>query len=295
MCAKITTSSSAAILLVLLIAAGESVASAEDKGVSPLLSGETTRGLALGTGERAGAVSTSGVVYNPASLPLSRLYHVEGAFGYEPQLRRYTGNASIADSTTPIAAGVFVSWMSGDGHTGYSGFDTRLSLGAGLSDAIGIGVSGRYIFVDSDAKDAGPLAKGFTLDASLRVTPVTGLNIAAYGYNLIDLDSPYAPRQLGGGVSITPFSALSFGGDCLVDISTYDKPQFFAGGGVEYLSAGAVPLRVGYAFDTGRQVHLITAGLGYVDERLGLDVSLRQGIHGNNDTTLLAAFRYFVR
>src|ERR1700746_268807 len=41
------------------------------------MNAETARGLALGTGSRASALSTSALAYNPAALVLGHIYHVE--------------------------------------------------------------------------------------------------------------------------------------------------------------------------------------------------------------------------
>jgi len=112
---------------------------------------------------------------------------------------------------------------------------------------------------------------------------------------LIDLDSPYAPTQLGGGASVTLAEVVTVGADALVDLTTYESAALLVGGGVEYLSAGRIPLRLGYSFDSGRRVHSVTGGLGYLDQKVGIELSLRQAVHGDDGTLLMASFRYFVQ
>src|SRR5262249_32977134 len=68
---------------------------------------ETARGLALGTGSRASALSTSALAYNPAALALGRLYHVEGSVDYIPQVHAVALGGAVVDSvTSKLGAGV---------------------------------------------------------------------------------------------------------------------------------------------------------------------------------------------
>jgi hypothetical protein len=68
-----------------------------------------------------------------------------------------------------------------------------------------------------------------------------------------------------------------------------------AGGGIEYLAANMVPLRVGYRYDAGRESHFVTGGIGFVDPKWGIDLSLRQEVDGQEATELQLAIRYFVQ
>src|SRR5689334_750654 len=80
-----------------------------EREAAPPLSTESTRGLALGTGVRASAISAAAVTYNPASLPIAPLYHLDGAFGYESASDRWTATSTIVDSTRPVSAGLSAS------------------------------------------------------------------------------------------------------------------------------------------------------------------------------------------
>lgn len=260
---------------------------------------ETARGLALGTGVRASATSTSALAYNPAGLAGGRLYHLETGAMYEPAFGRFITQAAVADSmTSKVAAGMSIRGIFGGDSAEHTGVDGRLALALPLGEAISIGVGGRYMSIDGQGQTADgtgrPGATGFTMDASLRVSPVTGLVIAGYGYNLIDVGSPLAPLRAGGGISYTLASALTIGADVLVDPRTFDRTRLLVGGGIEYLAAGSVPLRVGYSWDQGRQLHVVTGGLGYIERKVGVDISLRQQVSGGSDTTLMASLRYFV-
>ncbi len=263
---------------------------------------ETSRGLALGTGGRAGAMGTSAVAYNPANLGLARLYHVETFASYIPGQGAWTLGGAVADSVSnKVAAGMSFRGVYGDGNRNYRGYDGRLALGMALSDAIALGMSGRFVRLRSRQRNdagerVGSSVKAFTLDAALRVTPVEGLHIAALGYNLLKTGSPLAPTLLGGSASYTLNGMFTVAADVLVDLTTFDQAELLVGGGVEFLAGGQVPIRAGYRRDQGRDIHQLTLGLGYVDQRVGVDLGLRQNIASETkETALVLSFRYHVQ
>jgi hypothetical protein len=261
---------------------------------------ETPRGLALGTGVRASAVSTAALAYNQAGMPLSKLYHLEGLVGFAPSTGLWTLGASVVDSNTNnLAAGLAFRGLIGSEDDGYSGLDGQLALAYPLAEFLSLGLGARYVWLTTNAQLPegmdDTLVQGFTLDASVVVQPVDGLRIAAYGSNLIDLESSLAPLQVGGSAAFTYESVFTIGADVLVDLTTFEQAQILAGGGVELLAAGKVPIRLGYVFDSGRQIHSVSGGLGYLDTSWGAELSLRQDVAGASDTAILASFRYFVQ
>jgi opacity protein-like surface antigen len=261
---------------------------------------ESARGLAMGTGARASAMSTSALAYNPAALATGRLYHVEGIIDYMPDMKTVALGGSIVDSSTSrLAAGIsFRGFLSGQG--GVGGVDGRMGLALPLADAISIGLSGRYISArrDGDAVAALPASlrevKGFTMDASLRINPVPMLMLFGGAYNFINLDSVYAPRIFGGGAAVSLGDIAVLGADVLVDTKSYDTAAVTVGGGVEVFIAQVVPIRAGYTYDVKRSQNTLTLGLGYTDRAVGLELSLRQDLGGEGDTRIMGAFRFFV-
>lgn len=284
-------------------------ASADDPPCAPLveracpiaLHSDTARGIALGTGSRASAVSTSALAYNPAALVLGKLYHIEGVVDYNSAWSGVALGAAVVDSSTSrVGAGVaFRGFLSGD--TGVAGIDGRAGLAFPLSDQVSIGVGGRYLNLTYDNKTpAGretelELVNGFTMDASLRVAPIPSLQIEAMAVNFIDLDSAYAPVMLGGSIAYTAASIVTIGFDTLFDISTFDSTGVLLGGGVELLAANIVPLRIGYAYDTIRDLHTLSGGVGYTDRSVGFDLSIQQLLSREKDTRVMGAFRYYVQ
>lgn len=265
---------------------------------------ETGRGLALGTGMRASSISTAALAYNPSALPFGRVYHLEGNADYSPNTDALMLGAAIVDSlTSSLAAGLSARAFLPQGDAASSGFDIRLGAGLPLSDAITLGVSGRYLSItapdalreaEDDNVEDDPTVRGLTLDAALGIHPSEGVHISALGYNLINRRSAYAPVMAGGSVAFNVGDSLTLGGDVIADLTTFDRATFLVGGGFEYVHETTIPLRLGYMFDSGRDTHVIGAGLGYNDQKMGIELGLQQGVSGTNDTRVMVGLRYFV-
>lgn len=265
---------------------------------------DTPRGMAMGLGARASAASTSALSYNPANLALNRSYHIETMVGYEPSGTRLQFGGALVDSfSSSLAMGVQYRYVLGNGNDGYAAMDGRIGLAFSLGEAFSIGVAGRYHSItregQQDGDTRGPFAEGVNVDASIRVTPVAGLHIAAIGQNLVDYGTSLVPRLVGGSLSYTIDNMVTLAADGLADLSTFHeesgslRPELLVGGAAE-LFTGEVPIRVGYYFDTGRSLHTISAGLGYVRPEYGLELAWRQQVVGGDDTWLTLSFRYFV-
>ncbi len=262
---------------------------------------ETARGIGMGGGARASAVGTSAMAYNAANLSLAPVYHIETIVGYVPGQRTWMYGGSVADAvSSKMAMGLSFYGFNGNEDRDYSGYDARASLGMSLTERIGVGLSGRFIKLTSNQEDAegnrvGTSIRAFTLDASIRLTIIEGLHVAALGYNLIRTHSPIAPLLVGGSVAYSYQQVFTLGIDAMADLTTFDDPEVLFGVGAEYLAGGSVPIRVGYRRDFGREMHQLTAALGYIDTKFGIDLGLRQDIGSTpRDTQLLLSIRYHV-
>jgi hypothetical protein len=295
----------------ILLCAGELVAEApckeDPRGCPQAASEETARGLALGSGVRASAISTSALAYNTAGLPLGKLYHLEGIFDLQPSKDTIGLGAAVVDSSTSsLAAGLSIRGLIENGREGVNGIDAYLGLGLPLADILSIGVGGRYINLwtphgyDGDERNERYdsegyfLTKGFTLDTAVRINPVEILHVAALAYNVVNRHSAYVPVMAGGSVAFNIGRSFIVGVDSLADLSTFKRAQLLIGGGGEYLSGPGVPLRLGYRYDNGRRIHLVAGGIGYTSQSFGLDLSLQQEVSGGHDTRITAAVRIYV-
>ncbi len=261
---------------------------------------ETPRGIGMGYGARAGAIGTSAVAYNAANLPLAPVYHVESVFGWLAGDNAFVTGGAIADSVTSrLAAGMALRGVFGGGDRDFSGWDGRISLGTRLADVISLGASARYVRLHADRETSegqpvGDEARGFTVDAALRLTPVEGFHIAALTYNLVDLGSALTPRRVGGGVAYQYETVFEIGLDALVDLSTFDSARVAIGGGVQYVPKDIVPLRLGFQHDTGRRSSSLTMSAGYTQPKFGIELAFRQDFGREDGSQLLLAGRYHV-
>ena len=261
---------------------------------------ETTRGIGMGTGARAGAVGTSALAYNPANLTLKKLYHVDAIIGYLPGDKTWSLGTAVADSASnSLALGTSFRGVIGNDDRDYKGWDWRTAVGFQVAGPISIGLGMRYAKLkarkDSLGQPKAPSLKAFTVDAAIRLTPVEWLHIAGLGYNLIDTKSALAPRMVGGSVAATVVESFELGADVLVDLSTFEDPELIIGGGLEYLAANQLPLRLGYRRDAGRDQHFITGSVGYVSRTVGAELAIRQEIGNEKDTALVFSIRYQVQ
>lgn len=296
----------AALLLSYSLSA-TSPSSADAQAAAPLPPAdeyETPRTMAMGLGARASAASTSALATNPANVALGRLYHLESVVGYVPQHTNFTFGAGIMDSfSSPVALAVQYRYLLGNGRYGHSGMDGRIGLAYAFSEAFSVGIAGRYTSFAREGQQEGdvrgPHVEGVNVDVSVRVTPIAGLHIAAIGQNLVDYGSPYVARLVGGSISYTLDNVFTIAVDGFADLSTFRtatndvRPEVLLGLGAE-LFTGEVPIRAGYVFDSGRGIHYLTAGLGYVRPEFGVDIGWRQQFIGDDDTWLTLSFRYFV-
>ena len=212
------------------------------------------------------------------------------------------GAAVVDSSTAKLGAGIGLRGFLG-GDNALNGLDGRIGIALSLSDAFSIGVGGRYIDLTSDIPDGDDtievkLARGFTMDASLRVVPTPGVQLDIAALNFIDRSSPYVPTTLTGGIAIAVGDAVSAGGDVVADMTSFEKPGITLGLGGEYLGGNTIPVRAGYSIDLARKIHALGAGIGYTDQQVGLDIGLKQELErpgpGKPETRIMGAVRYYV-
>jgi len=265
---------------------------------------ETTYGLAMGSGARAGAMGTSALAYNTSNMAAASAYHIEAFSQIIPGDKGrggtyWTLGTSVVDSTTSkkVAMGTsFRGVFSGENRL-YSGWDWRSGIGVQAIPQLGLGIGFRWAKLKPDRSDEqrlGASFDGITLDASLTISPIPWLRISGLGYNLVKTHSALAPQMAGASASLTPIPSLSLGGDILFDFTTFSSTKLIGGGGLSYLAGQMIPLRIGYRRDSGRGLNQITAGVGFSKNKVGAEAALRRDIKGPKETYLLFMFRYAV-
>ncbi len=264
--------------------------------------------MAMAGATNALGTSTTALYDNPANLPFARVYHFEAGARFSPEARRQSYTAAVADSVTNrFAGGIAGSYsiLDPDG-LARTWTDVRLSLAVPLSEAIAVGVAGRYLDIHqavgkgpfgaslaSDGTADGKLWTGFTVDAGITVMPVTGLRLGIIGKNLTYPNNGLLPTLAGGGIGYGT-EAFAIEADSLVDFTTWGAPRPRVGGGIEVFLANRIPLRAGYRFDAGQKVQSVTFGIGYIDKKFGLEASGRRDVVADHPMTSVAfSLRYF--
>ena len=280
---------------------------------------DTPRSAAMGGALRALGSGTTAPFLNAANMGLTRAYHIQALGQFTPEAARQNYGGAIIDSTRRFSGGVTVvgGFMDPDG-IDRSHLDLRIPLAFAISDAVHVGMSGRYLMLDQEG--LGPLGDSLasgglydpedtpngrealvntvTFDAGLTIAATEGLHISVAGHNLSYPDNGLLPTLLGGGIGYGT-DDFSIEVDGVADFNSYNEvsPRVMAGG--EYLVANQVPIRLGYRFDllagSGEsQSHAICAGAGYLDPRFGVEVGVRRTLAGPSATTIVVGFSFYL-
>jgi hypothetical protein len=234
------------------------------------------RSLAMGEAVHGVGLGADTVDGNPAMMSVFRRYQIELSGTWDPGNKFADGSLAICDSqTNPMAAGVSYQVVSlGQGETRRTAHLNTLALGFPLLENLHVGVAGRYLLMSGAAT-----ANALTLDAGLALKLTDGLTVGATGHNLIDVRHPELSRYYvfsAGYVS----GLFSLGADVRADLGSPTGAKPYYSGGLEYAFGGTVPVRVGYAYDTGARSHFLSGGLGLFTEGGGVDLSYRHELTG---------------
>lgn len=289
------------VILVVAVTLQSSTASAYDI--------QNPRQLALGGGSRAFCPSNGSLYLNPAGMGIARTYNVEMLYGYVPTANSHIAGASVVDSVTaPIAMGLSFNYIAWDPRgINRNEYDVRLSAAYYIAQLLSVGLTLKYVYAHQ--KGRGPLTTNLfvpngdemlntvTVDVGTTLTIGDVFSVAVVGYNLTNTESTHAPLSLGIGLALT-LSSFVVVGDMLMDFTSAEDLMFEASGGAEYLVSGNWPIRLGYRWDQILGTHSVTGGFGYVSQRFGIELSIRQDVSSPDDhlhTHLALGIRYFAQ
>jgi hypothetical protein len=280
-------------MTVLCVTLGGRLAARADEDVTG------TRALGMGDALRAAAVGAAGLHLNPSGLTLLRSYVVESAFEFGGGESAKYFDVSVSDSITARGAGgVYFDYLSADIKDGgmkvgeRSGWEVGLAAAYPLADWISFGILPKYQSIDQPAQYGGK-ADGFTLDTGITVRPVSFLNLAAVGANLVEQDSTRAPRTFGLGLALNPIAALLIGFDVVWDFDTVrlltgnDRTEQAYHVGGEFLIAQKLALRAGYITDGATGRDFVSWGGSLVTPQVSLDFGGRTQVDGPGDQSTL--------
>jgi hypothetical protein len=259
-----------------------------------------TRPLGTGGAMRAVATGDSGPQLNPSGISLMRAYFLEGSYQYGKTADSNDARISAVDSTSGFNIGGALYYTyhrdsPSDGTT-QIGHLVGGSLSFPLLDKIFFGANVKYVHF-TDATESKHV--GFTFDAGLTIRPVPLFSLAAVGYNLRDVGTPWAPRAVGGGVALLPTPVLLFVFDAVLEKvygeATRDQAYYFMGGG-EFSFASSAAIRAGGGHDGLTKNGYVSAGISVLSADVGsIDLGLRQDISGSRKATMVGiSARLFV-
>lgn len=273
---------------------------------------ETARQAAMAGGLRALGNGTAAMFQNPSALPETRAYHIEGIVQLMPEATRHLYGASIVDSVTGRLTGgisLIGGFIDKDG-IDRSLIDARLALAYPLTERFFIGLGGRYTkvwerglgpfgaskfsggLIDPDGGRS-PFVSAFTFDAGVTVKATESLYIAALGQNLTHPGNAVVPTMAGGGIGYgtTEFSVEA---DALADFDSWGKTTGRFMGSGEYLLGDHVPLRLGYRYDQGAQLHWLSGGVGYLGREFSFEGAVRRSLSSPGGTMIVLSIAYFL-
>ncbi len=258
------------------------------------------RPLGTGGAMRALATGDAGPQLNPSGISLLRAYLLEGSYQYGSAANSHDARISAVDSTSGFNVGGALYYTYHHDSPSEDVSRTGQLFGGSLSfpmlDKIFLGGSAKYI---SFSDETSTKHKGFTFDAGLTIRPIPQVSIGAVGYNLVERDTPWAPKAVGGGVAVLPMPSLILVFDSVLEKvygdSTRDRAMYYMGG-VELSFASSAAIRAGGGRDGLTKNGYVSGGISLLSADIGaLDVGLRQDVSGVNKTTVIGvSARLFV-
>jgi opacity protein-like surface antigen len=244
------------------------------------------RSYAMGGAYRALGLGAEAVLGNPASLGLWRTYRIEATGSYDTAVKDGVGSIAVTDAASSIlAAGFSYHYLSLRPQSGRrNGHHTVLGLALPLSQSVFIGASTRYLVLrgneslNAAAVDAGLLVR---LGQSL----VTGVS----AHNLVGSDTDFLGRYYSAHAGYVA-GLFTLATDVRADFSG-ERTRWNYGAGLEYILGEAIPVRVGYAYDTSNRDSELGAGIGIMTEGGGVDLSYKHDFSDRGSRLLAITFK----
>ncbi len=261
------------------------------------------REIAIGESLRADARGGLATTLNPAGLALGHELVFEGSYGYRAADGASAVSLSACDSTVPVPGCFYYHYFTAAPDVGGSMEDRRaheggFTLSRGIAPRVALGVTAKYFDYESSMPGEED-ASGFTFDVGGTAVLSPGLNLAVVGYNLWGEDSTQYPRAVAGGLVARPAPAITLGMDALwnLDADRAGSSGRFGGGGEYFVRSSSMqtgyPIRVGGIYDQGRDAGYLTAGIGLISLKLGVDVGGRVQVSGGDEVMVHASLRLF--
>ncbi len=247
---------------------------------------EGARLLGFAESQRALTTGNDSIYVNPGGLALAKIYSVE--LGYLDDIRGSDRriNASIIDSQAgPVAGGIAYTYSTRRpddlpaGDARLRGHRVELATATKLGDAVGVGVTTRYLTYSLKNGETEDGFKVLTFDVGIVWRIVEGLSLGAVGYNLTNSKRPEVPIGWGAGLGYE-IAGFNVEGDVRYN-AKIGKARYSLG--VGYIIANLVPLRLGAWYDLANKTWAVSGGVGFNYERIAIDLGYRQLVNGNRN------------
>jgi hypothetical protein len=268
-----------------------------------------TRPLGMGGASRAWAIGDAGPLLNPSGMSLTKMFVLEGSYGYGRQLSEHFLHASAVDNTSAygLAGGLYYTYHSEEPSVGHGGrgHEGGLALSFPFGPIVSIGATVKYFhFIDDDAIDGH--AGGVTFDLGMTVRPIPVLAVALVGTNLIDRKNSNAPQSVGGGFAFVPNDSWVVAADVVHHLTPDNYTQregtsVLVGG--EWTFAQRFGARIGGGYDARTGNGYFTAGVSAISEIGAFDAGIRQdafqheispGVSAARETFVGVSLRLFI-
>jgi hypothetical protein len=234
----------------------------------------SARNIGMGGAYESLGYGAEAITGNPAAISVYKRYQVEATGSWDIPLGY--GNASVGfmDSTNALSAGLTYQFVTFGGAERRWGHLTTLALSYPIADMFHIAVAGQHhVLVGASNTNS------ISLNAGLLFHPAEWITIGLSGHNLISNYNVDLSRYFVASASSLLFGQLTPAFDVRVDFNQPVARAAFAGG-VEWLIAQTVPVRVGYQYDGIAGHQYLGLGLGYFNNGSGVDLAYRHELTG---------------
>ena len=276
------------MVIALLLLAANAVT---DPGAPWPTSVDMARATAMGGANAAIATSNDALTVNPAGLSQSRRYHFEIDGVYDSGFPAEGVMASIVDTaSSPIGSGILFSrWGSGQPGGRGEGWALGFSYSGAIGQALFMGGQSKFTrfrgpdgLVAKWAQDVGILSRR------------GGFSWAAVIQNISTEKLPLFPLTSTVGLAWGNDSDWHLAFDYKADLSDTANIKHKAALGAEVLVGESLALRGGGTWDATQHLWWLSAGVGILTERGGLQLVWRRRVSGGYDQLFEAGITLYL-
>ena len=238
------------------------------------------RSTAMGGAHAAIATSNDALAVNPAGLAQSRRYHLEVDGLYDATFPAQAVLASLVDTvSTPVASGLLWSrWASGQPSGRGEGWSLGLAYAGPVAQGLLFGGETKYLYFHTPSG----LVQKLVQDVGL-LQRRGNFSWAAVLQNISLEKTPLFPLTATAGLAWGTDSDWHLAFDYKADLSdTSNVKNRFALGG-EVLLGDVLALRGGGTWDATAKQWWLSAGVGLLTEKGGLQLVWRRRVEGPYD------------